>query len=164
MTMLKSYRSTFEITEFTKRISARVAVEPIERHGKLPEVKKFQGEDGEIRYLREVVNCFDKGEYNSLGIICKTQEQADRIYAYLKEEDGAISLLDASSVAFAGGKVITTAHLAKGLEFDQVLVTFVNQKNYRSEPDRQMLYVACTRAMHELELTYSQSISPSLID
>ena len=62
--------------------------------------------------------------------------------------------MDAKSVAFGSGIVITTAHLAKGLEFDSVLVPFCTDKNYQSEPDRQMLYVACTRAMHTLDVTY----------
>lgn len=51
--------------------------------------------------------------------------------------------------------VITTAHLAKGLEFDWVIVPHCTEKNFKTEPDRQMLYVACTRAMHQLFLTYT---------
>jgi DNA helicase-2/ATP-dependent DNA helicase PcrA len=44
--------------------------------------------------------------------------------------------------------------MAKGLEFDQVIVPDVSEKNYSTEMDRNMLYVACTRAMHHLALTY----------
>ena len=38
MNMLKSYRSTYEITEFTKRITNNVSVEALERHGEAPAV------------------------------------------------------------------------------------------------------------------------------
>jgi DNA helicase II / ATP-dependent DNA helicase PcrA len=48
---------------------------------------------------------------------------------------------------------VCTAHMAKGLEFDQVIVPDVSEKNYSTEMDRNMLYVACTRAMHLLILT-----------
>lgn len=101
---------------------------------------------------------FEKSEYNSLGIICKTQKQVELLYAGLKSHHN-INLLNAESVAFGSGIVITTAHLAKGLEFDQVIVPFCTDKNYATEPDRQMLYVACTRAMHKLFITYTGTLS-----
>jgi DNA helicase-2/ATP-dependent DNA helicase PcrA len=45
--------------------------------------------------------------------------------------------------------------MAKGLEFDEVIIPQVEEGNYYSEIDRSMLYVAATRAMHRLTLTYS---------
>ncbi|WP_223837162.1 ATP-binding domain-containing protein [Paenibacillus oceani] len=44
--------------------------------------------------------------------------------------------------------------MAKGLEFDQVIVPSVDASNYRTELDRSLLYIACTRAMHALTLTF----------
>ncbi|MFN6946594.1 MAG: HelD family protein [Cytophagaceae bacterium] len=158
MTMLKSYRSTYEITEFTKRISQKVEVEAIERHGEAPKIIMCKNAADEIKQLRSLIAYFEKSEHNSLGIICKTQKQADTLYETLKE-DFKLKLLNAISVAFGNGIVITTAHLAKGLEFDQVIVPFCTEKNYQTEPDRQMLYVACTRAMHKLFLTYTEKPS-----
>ncbi len=152
MTLLKSYRSTYEITEFSKHVGNNVDVEPLERHGKNPEVVESKSKAEEIDRIKQIVSEFESGEYNSMGIICKTQRQADELFDQLKG-DANIKLLDASSVAFGSGIVITTAHLAKGLEFDVVIAPHVTQKNYKTAPDRQMLYVACTRAMHELYLT-----------
>ena len=154
MTMLKSYRSTYEITQFTRQIRNNIDIEAIERHGEDPKVNAFKGEEDELSHINELVQKFSANDYNSLGIICKTQQQANKLYETLKEQH-TIHLLEAKSVAFGSGIVITTAHLAKGLEFDQVIVPHVNDKNYKTEPDRQMLYVACTRAMHRLNLTYS---------
>ena len=51
---------------------------------------------------------------------------------------------------------------AKGLEFDEVIVPFVTDKDYRTEIDRSMLYVACTRAMHKLYISASGNISTFL--
>ncbi len=44
--------------------------------------------------------------------------------------------------------------MSKGLEFDEVIVPSVNNKTYYSDYDRSLLYIACTRAMHKLKLTY----------
>ncbi|MNW57804.1 Helicase IV [compost metagenome] len=63
-------------------------------------------------------------------------------------------LLDFSSDRFNEGIMITSAHMAKGLEFDQVIIPFCDAVNYRTELDRSMLYIACTRAMHVLALTF----------
>ena len=50
---------------------------------------------------------------------------------------------------------IMSIHQAKGLEFDEVIIPQADDRNYHSEIDRSMLYVAITRAMHRLTLTYS---------
>lgn len=159
MTMLKSYRSTYEITQFTKRISQKIEVEAIERHGEEPKLILCKNAAAETDQISSLIVQFKKSGFNSLGIICKTQKQADTLFEALKKGH-QIYLLNAVSVAFGNGIVITTAHLAKGLEFDQVIVPFCTDKNYITEPDRQMLYVACTRAMHNLFLTHTGKISP----
>ena len=161
MTMLKSYRSTYEITQFTKKISQRIDVEPIERHGEKPSITTLKNEEEEHLYVKNLINIFQKSNYNSLGIVCKTQAQGDKLYQVLKD-DYDINLLNAVSVAFGSGIVITTAHLAKGLEFDSVIVPYITEKNYSTELDRQMLYVACTRAMHQLNLTHSYKLTSFL--
>lgn len=60
---------------------------------------------------------------------------------------------------FSRGVVIATAYLAKGLEFDQVIVPFSSDAEYSTVIDRHMLYVACTRAMHKLSLTHTDEPS-----
>ena len=40
--------------------------------------------------------------------------------------------------------------MAKGLEFDEVVVADADKNTYGAEFDRGLLYVACTRAMHRL--------------
>jgi len=71
-------------------------------------------------------------------------------------------LLDAGSVGFSAGVLVCAAHLAKGLEFDRVIVADVSAGNYRTEMDRNLLYVACTRAMHRLTLYSIGDPSPFL--
>jgi DNA helicase II / ATP-dependent DNA helicase PcrA len=71
-------------------------------------------------------------------------------------------LLHEESTAFKQGVVITSAHLSKGLEFDEVIIPFSSARNYATEVDKRMLYIACTRAMHQLILTYSTELTPFL--
>ncbi len=162
MTMLKSYRSTLEITHFTKKIRPSVEVEAMERHGEEPQVIRCKNEKDEHKVIADMVRGFVATPSASLGIICKTQAQASKFHQELKEQQLEVLLLDASSMSFNGGIVVTAAHLAKGLEFDSVIVPMVSAKHYQSDPERQLLYVACTRAMHQLRLTYSGDISPFL--
>jgi DNA helicase-2/ATP-dependent DNA helicase PcrA len=49
--------------------------------------------------------------------------------------------------------------MAKGLEFDEAVIPSADSETYSSEHDRSLLYVACTRAMHKLTLTYHGEIS-----
>lgn len=154
MTMLKSYRSTYEITQFTKQISQKANIEAIERSGDEPQIISCKNSDDEFNAIKKLIADFNASEFNSLGIICKTQKLANTLYNSLKN-DYSMNLLNAVSVAFGSGVVITTAHLAKGLEFDQVVVPHCADKIYQTEPDKQMLYVACTRAMHKLFLTHT---------
>ena len=159
MTMLKSYRSTYEITQFTKRISPNIEVEAIERHGEEPQIILCKTLDAETDKIKELIAQFEQSSFHSLGIICKTQKQADALYEVLKDEH-EINILNIASVAFGSGIVITTAHLAKGLEFDKVIVPHCTDKNYITDADKQMLYVASTRAMHQLSITYTGKLSP----
>ncbi|MGC6173973.1 ATP-binding domain-containing protein [Lacrimispora sp. 38-1] len=78
---------------------------------------------------------------------------AKHLYHSLQELEG-VHLLDFNSTEFKEGVIITSSHMSKGLEFDQVLIPNVSDEEYKSEMDRKMLYVACTRAMHKLALTY----------
>ena len=65
-----------------------------------------------------------------------------------------------SRVRHAG--FVCTAHLAKGLEFDHVVLPEANQTNYQTDMDRNLLYVGCTRAMHRLTLTATGEVTTCL--
>ena len=151
--LFRSYRSTFEISGFTQRISRNPDLIPLERHGQEPAMKGFNNNAEEIEEIKKLIADFKNSKHPSMGIICKTQEQADFVYRETKSPN--VYLLTAESTSFKEGVIITTAHLAKGLEFDEVIVPFVSDRNYQSDVDKRMLYIACTRAMHHLTLTYT---------
>lgn len=155
MYMHKSYRSTIEISRFAQRIQPNPDLEPIERHGTPPQIHACADDAAEIEQLAALLRDFRASGHQTLGLICKTQKQADTLYGKLSAIDGNLHLLNEQSDHFSTGILIATAHLAKGLEFDRIVVPFTNAKNYCTRVDRHMLYVACTRAMHRLDLTHT---------
>ena len=155
MKLCKSYRSTFEITDFSQKIQTNHELEPIIRHGEPPAILRFEDVKQEILGIFSVISSFKKSGYTSLGIVCKTETQARELSESLRVHTGDIHFLSNQSSAFMKGIIVTSSHMAKGLEFDEVIVPYVNGKNYNSAIDKSMLYVAVTRAMHRLTLTYN---------
>ncbi|MCM1027695.1 MAG: AAA family ATPase [Roseburia sp.] len=161
----KSYRSTLEIMEFAGRIRPEVLLEPVSRHGEAPDViacRDAEQERGTVLELAQKALAENSG--GRLGILCKSQDQAALLYLWLKRritDNGLLHLLSDDSAEFYGGVIVCPVVLSKGLEFDEVIIPGADCKNYRSEYERSLLYVACTRAMHRLTLLYSGE--PSLL-
>lgn len=157
MKLCKSYRSTFEITDFAQKIHPNAELEPVARHGEKPQILQFGSAVEELSSIMGLISTYRKSGYKSLGIICKTEQQARKMADMLKSYANDISFLSSQSSAFVQGIVITSAHMAKGLEFDEVIIPQTDERNYRSEIDKSMLYVAVTRAMHRLTLTFHEA-------
>ncbi|MVM33820.1 AAA family ATPase [Spirosoma sp. HMF4905] len=158
--LYRSYRSTLEITAFAQRIIPNPNIIPMERHGQEPTVTRYNNSNQELEAINQLITTFQESQNRSLGIICKTTRQAADTYDALKAP--GVHLLTSESADFEEGVIVTTAHLAKGLEFDEVIVPFASADTYRTEADKQMLYIACTRAMHLLRVTYSGELTEFL--
>ena len=72
-----------------------------------------------------------------MGIICKTKSQAKQIYDKLKDKY-EVNLLDIDSLEFKEGIIISTIHMSKGLEFDEIVIPMVDVNNYESDYDRNL--------------------------
>ena len=158
--LFRSYRSTYEIMRFTQQILPDPDLVAMERHGPEPEVLGFQGQTEEEASIRELIDRFRDSGHHMLAIICKTPSQARALKSLLTGPD--VLLLSEENTFFKQGVVITTAPMAKGLEFDEVIVPHVSDDNYRNDMDKSLLYVACTRAMHQLTVTYNGTPSQFL--
>ncbi|MWJ29294.1 AAA family ATPase [Halomonas sp. ZH2S] len=154
VTLNKSYRSSIEIAHFAQRIAYNPDFEAIERHGEPPSVERYRSRKDELAAITDMARVFSQSDHNTLGIVCKTQKQARKVFDALDGEFKRLQLLSEHSTAFGQGIVVCTAHMAKGLEFDRVVVPDASEKNYTTDMERNLLYVACTRAMHRLTLTY----------
>ncbi len=158
LTLRKSYRSTTEISQFANQIAGIEGEEAFERHGTPPEYLLSATRQEMTEQLKERLSfTLRKKEegmaagFDTIAVLTKTWEEALLLYAELKEKL-PVSLLSAESSHMEQGIVITTFYLAKGLEFDSVHVVYVQKDTYFSNYHRQILYIAATRALHELTL------------
>ncbi|MFJ7738341.1 HelD family protein [Lysinibacillus sp. NPDC097287] len=159
----KSYRSSFEIIEFTKQFLPENAIEAIERHGEQPTIENYINFAEQTEKIKHYLKEFEASSYKTCGIVCKTAAQVEELYGVLQKEFN-VHKLDEHSTAFAEGITLSSVQLAKGLEFDAVIVPFVDEASYASNFDKGLLYVACTRAMHQLTLLQSSNnFSPLLL-
>ncbi|MCI8346930.1 MAG: AAA family ATPase [Bacilli bacterium] len=144
--LLKTYRSSKEITEYTNKILNLNHVNAIRRSSNLPVVFRKGKIDLRQALLKDVQLLQEK--YKSIAIITKDSQESKKIYQLLKD-DLMISLVEENTVKFHKELIIIPSYLSKGLEFDCVIV-YNNRENSYRKNERNLLYVACTRAQHEL--------------
>lgn len=140
--LTKTYRSSEEIIEYANKILNLNHVCAIRKNTNKP-VRLRNNKDTlkkDIQHLKE--------NYKSLAIITKNEESAKRLYEELKK-DFQLSYLDIHSEDFIKDFVILPAYLAKGLEFDAVMI-YQDKENYFTKEEKKLYYVAVTRAQHEL--------------
>lgn len=149
----RSYRSTQEIIELAKKVKDIPELEYVSRHGDEPAIIGCVNTAGVIARLGTVLERFAESGFNTLGILHKSDEIARRYHEVLSR-DFDVSLITPESDRFENGVSISSIRMAKGLEFDEVVVLDADQAHYNTDYDRNLLYVAITRAMHKVSLLY----------
>ncbi|MCS1390731.1 AAA family ATPase [Lysinibacillus boronitolerans] len=154
-TLQKSYRTTIEIMEVANQILAQMneqlpLVEPVVRHGSVPSF--IQAEQFDTLKIKEIFEAIRQNGHRSIALICKTTAEAITIQQTLKDNEIASQLLTENESINQEMLLVVPSHLAKGLEFDAVIVAAYDTPFYDTPIDRKLLYVALTRAMHELYL------------
>ncbi|RPJ96020.1 DNA helicase [Rummeliibacillus sp. TYF005] len=154
-TLQKSYRTTIEIMAVANRILEKMKedlplVEPVVRHGDEPTFHEMQKFD--TSKIIEIYEQIGSKGHRSIALICKTTIEAKMATKALQKTSIKVQSLSETSEIDQDALLIIPSHLAKGLEFDAVIIAAVDQP-FRDTPiDRKLLYVAITRAMHELHL------------
>lgn len=97
----------------------------------------------------------------SIAVICRSAADADVVFRRLQSL-GQITLVTHRATAFETGSVVLPAYLAKGLEFDAVLIHDAGAAVYCRENERKLLYTACTRALHNLFIFHTGTRTPLL--
>ena len=144
--LLKTYRSSPEIINYTNKILGLNHVNAIRKTMNKPVVIRKGVEDIRKSLINDISKL--KREYKSVAIITKDMKEAEVLYDLVKDEL-EISLVDHNTKGFHKDLVIMPAYVSKGLEFDSVIV-YNNRDNSYKNNERNLLYVACTRAQHEL--------------
>lgn len=153
--MMKSYRSTYEISELCRKIGRLKEAESFERHGTEPKIIENDSYESMVKEIENIINNVDLELETTAVVICKTPSEADRLYSNLnKKTKEKCYLMNNEEASFHEGIIITNSYLVKGLEFDHVIIPGVTKEEYSSERDRQILYIAGTRALHQLEILY----------
>ena len=88
--------------------------------------------------------------YHTTAILCRTMDEAKALYQQLDQDD--IALLEDSSESLGSRFVLTTIQVAKGMEFDEVIIWNATDEAYHTMKEQMMLYTTCTRAKHQLSL------------
>jgi DNA helicase IV len=145
----KSYRSSQEITLFIREmLPAGQNIQPFSRHGERPEWLITSHDNWKSDLLKQIQSL--KTEFTSIAIITQTAQAAEKLQAQLRAQLKT-TVLKSDNYKLPDGIIILPVYLAKGLEFDAVIVFNVSESEY-PESRRSILYTACSRAMHSLKL------------
>ncbi|MGM9927745.1 MAG: RNA polymerase recycling motor HelD [Bacillus sp. (in: firmicutes)] len=155
----KSYRSTRQIVEFTKGIMKDESIEAFDRNGLKPTFSKCCNTLEHHARLIEQLKQLQTKHYQTIAVICKTSKECKEAYAVISEQLD-VQLMRINSNSYEKGVLILPAYLAKGIEFDAVLIYDASSLNYAREMERKLFYTACTRAMHELHLFSLGDMTP----
>jgi DNA helicase-2/ATP-dependent DNA helicase PcrA len=156
----KSYRSSYEIGKFsTKLLDMGTQTEFFKRNEEVPVINKPNSSENLHDDIIETIEKYKSKGFSSIAVICKNRKEASDLYFKLsnKIKLKLIDYLDYESVL--EGTLILPVYLAKGLEFDAVIVYEANDKKYNTKYDKKLLYIACTRALHRLSLFYTGKIT-----
>jgi len=158
----RTYRSTREITEFTKKIlSLDTEVEGLDRPGRLPELIRLSEGSDRKKVLSADIKALQSEGMKSIAVLCRTAGECRALY-YLLGDEVELGLVVGEDDLYNKGINILPSYFCKGLEFDAVLVYGADEARYHSEGDRNLLYTLCTRALHILRIYYEGSLSPIL--
>jgi DNA helicase-2/ATP-dependent DNA helicase PcrA len=142
-----SYRSTWEIIEYSKSLLQRdSAIHAVDRHGAPVETLEFETPtELTDQIVAKAEEMLASPEVEHAAVLCHTIAEATLLYQLLKDRIDC-SLVSREDDATDTPLVIMPVYFAKGLEFDGVVAVEANQYNDGGE----LSYILCTRALHRL--------------
>nr|WP_276357902.1 3'-5' exonuclease [Cohnella sp. YIM B05605] len=161
-----SYRSTLEIIEFANRIlpfteTSLPPAQPVFRSGDPVKIVETLTDAEKIRYITEFIAEGRGRDMQTIAVIARTDEHCRRLAGELERTGLEVRLIAEGQTRYGGGVSVVPVYLAKGLEFDAVLIADADDAHYAADPqDAKLLYVACTRALHRLTLLYEGTLTP----
>lgn len=151
----KSYRNTIEISQFAGKILEKASagqykIDPVIRHGAEVEEKVMKNQEEMAEYTVQIVERMRDDGYQTTAIVCRDEEACEKVKLQLGER---LSLTDGAETGFAKGVMVLPIRMTKGLEFDTVILWNPDMDDALEQPETaKLLYVAVTRALHELHI------------
>ncbi|BBI31062.1 HelD family protein [Cohnella abietis] len=161
----QSYRSTLEIIEFANGILPHTdtglpPAEPVFRSGEAVDVIQLEHEKARLPFIDTFIKDNQERGMRTIAIIGRTDEECVRLHEEMVQFGIEANLISEGQAQYRGGITIVPVYLAKGLEFDAVLIADVNERQYAlTAQDAKLLYVGCTRALHRLTLLYEGKLT-----
>lgn len=158
--LTQSYRSTKQITDFTKGVLVNgEKVTAFNRNGDLPTITVDQSND---KMIADVIAKLHQNEADKMttAIIGKTLAECAKLTDELKARGEHVTLIKTENQRLVEGTLVIPAYLAKGLEFDAIIMWNATKENYHDEDERQLVYTICSRAMHRLDIFAEKQLSP----
>ena len=169
--LAKSYRNTVEISDYAAKVLQKCSfqtyeIEPIVRHGKEVMLTKVESLSEMAKRSAQIIEQLREAGYDTVAIICRTIEETMNVRNLLSPLVEMEQMGDnLEEMSFQNGNMVLPIHMTKGLEFDAVILWNPTEESYRtSDEDAKLLYVAITRAMHELHILYQNQLSGLLMD
>jgi DNA helicase II / ATP-dependent DNA helicase PcrA len=150
--LTRSYRSTKPIIEFTRGLlPGGERITPFERDGEKPVLTQVSNHAELHHLIASKIEDLRNQQYNTIAVICKSAVESNSAFEALSHVEG-IKLVKSGSIEYEQGVVVIPAYLAKGIEFDAVIIYDASEDVYGDESLRKLFYTGCTRAMHYLEV------------
>ena len=165
----KSYRNTVEISEFAIGILdhgqfSRYPVEPIIRHGNPVVLKRTAGREELLKEAVSQCRRWQEKGLDTIAVVCRDRETAKQA----ETEMGRLIPVresDLESAVFDKGIMVLPVEYTKGLEFDAVLILDPTREEYPTDDgNAKLLYVAATRALHELCVLHTGNLTGLIAD
>lgn len=163
----RSYRSTMEIIHFANSIlkrgvQAKLLAEPVFRSGNPVQITHLN-ELSTVDWIMQELPRHEEAGYQTTAVLTRTTQEARELAQQLQANGIAVSLIDGRQQKYEGGVSVLPVYLSKGLEFDAVILTHATATHYRQQPlEARLMYVGCTRALHQLTLVVEGDLSPLL--
>ena len=153
--LTKSYRSTKQLTNFTKQILRQgEKIEAFNRQGPKPVIWGRDSDEQAIDVLVDVLRDNEKRKMTT-AIITKDLTGAKFVHEKLSEKGEKSTLIATANQRLVDGTLVIPSYLAKGLEFDAVVMWGANKKNYHQLDETQLVYTITSRAMYKLDVIYT---------
>ncbi|MBO7218637.1 MAG: ATP-binding domain-containing protein, partial [Clostridia bacterium] len=152
VTINKSYRPTREIAALYNYIGDIKDAIVVDRPGTSPELISATNDTNACANIVKLVKEAKKVGYKSIAIVTKTNKVAASLYDKLSKKLDTLHLIDDNTDGYNNETCVISAFNSKGLEFDYVIVYNVSDKEYNNALDNNLLYIACSRALHDLKL------------
>lgn len=151
--LTRCYRSTRPIVEFTRGlVPGGEAIVPFDRDGDKPLLLLCADRAAAEAAIAARIGALRGEGFASIAVIGKTADECAAAYEALRARVPGLQLVADEADGFGGGVCCIPSYLAKGIEFDAVLVSDASDNAYSRQSERRLFYTVCTRAMHRLYL------------